>query len=87
MATSHQSPQSTLPPLAYKVLSTTTWGSGGNTCTITDPYIKTNSIVVVQVTGTTPPAGNWSYTNAAGSLTITSTDAESSTLPIQYAIY
>jgi hypothetical protein len=70
----------------YKVPATTTWGDTANTCTITDSKISTNSVVIVQVTGTTPAAGNWSYTSNQGSLTITSSDAESSTLPLSYII-
>lgn len=86
MSTSHQSPQSSLPPLSQKVLNTTTWGATANTCTITDPYIHANSTVVAYVTGTTPSAGFWSYTVTQGQVAITSSDAESSTLPITYIV-
>lgn len=86
MSTGHQSPQSSLPPLAVKEVNTTTWGSTANTCTITDEYVHTNSSVLVWVTGTTPPAGRWSWTCTQGVLTITSSDAESSTLPIAYVV-
>lgn len=82
----HQSPQSSLPPLSQKVINTGTWGANSNTCLITDAYIHPNSWVEVQATGTTPPMGNWSYTVAQGTLTITSTDAESSTLTISYIV-
>ena len=82
----HQSPQSSLPPLAVKVVNTGTWGANSNTCVITDEYIHANSILHVWVTGTTPPVGNWSITCSQGSATITSTDAESSTLPLAYVI-
>lgn len=87
MATGHQSPQSTLPPLALKVINTTTWGSAGNTCTITDAYIHTNSQVDTWVTGAVPQAGQWAYAITQGQVVITSTDAESSTLPISYVVY
>lgn len=84
----HQSPQSSLPPLALKVANTGTWGANSNTCVITDPYIKANSAVIVYVTGTSAQAaGNWSYVVAAGSVTITSSDAESSTLPLAYYVF
>lgn len=83
----HQSPQSSLPPLSQKQINTGTWGGVGNTCVITDPYIRANSQVVVQVTGTTPPAGFWSYTVANGTLTITSSDSESSNLTLSYVVY
>lgn len=82
----HQSPQSTLPPLAFKTVNTGTWGANSNTCAITDEYIHPNSVVIAFVTGTTPAAGNWSYTVAQGTCTITSTDAESSTLPVAYIV-
>lgn len=86
MSTGHQSPQSSLPPLALKTLNTTTWGSTPNTCTITDEYIHPNSTVIAYVTGTTPANGRWSYTVSQGSVAITSTDAENSTLPITYIV-
>ena len=82
----HQSPQSSLPPLAIKTINTGTWGANSNTCVITDAYIHANSWVEVQVTGTTPSVGNWSYTVAQGQVTITSTDAESSTLTLAYIV-
>lgn len=83
----HQSPQSSLPPLSQKVINTATWGSGGNSSTITDAYIHPNSALFIWVTGTTPAAGsNWSQTITQGQCVITSTDAESSTLPISYII-
>lgn len=86
MSVGHQSPQSTLPPLALKVVNTTTWGSTANTCTITDAYVHTNSAVLVWVTGTTPQAGRWSISCTQGTITITSSDGESSTLPISYIV-
>lgn len=86
MATGKQSPQSSLPPLAMKTISTTTWGATPNTCTITDEYIHTNSVVIAYVTGITPAAGRWSYTITQGSVAITSTDGEQSTLPVSYII-
>lgn len=86
MSAGHQSPQSSLPPLAQKVVNTTTWGSTANTCTITDAYVHTNSAIVVWVTGTTPAAGRWSWTCTQGTITITSSDGESSTLPISYIV-
>lgn len=82
----HQSPQSSLPPLAVKTVNSGTWGSVANTCLITDEYIHPNSVVIAWVTGTTPAAGRWSYTMAQGTATITSSDAESSTLPVSYIV-
>lgn len=87
MATGHQSPASTLPPFAYKTVNTTTWGASANACTITDEYIHPNSVVLVQVNGTTPAAGSWAYgTPSVGSIVITSSDGESSTLALTYIV-
>lgn len=87
MSTGHQSPQSSLPPLSQKQINTTTWGAGGNTLTITDEYIHTNSAVLVWVTGATPAAGtNWTQTITQGQVVIKSTDPESSSLPISYIV-
>ena len=86
MSTGHQSPARSLPPLSQKTLNTTTWGSTANTCTITDEYIHPNSVVIAYVTGTTPANGRWSYTVSQGSVAITSSDAESSTLPVSYIV-
>lgn len=82
----HQSPASSLPPFSNKVVNTGTWGANSNNCVITDEYINSNSFVIVEVTGTTPAVGNWSFTVTQDTLTITSTDAESSTLPISYIV-
>lgn len=86
MATGKQSPASSLPPFAVKTINTTTWGAVANTCTITDEYINSNSVVLAYVTGTTPAAGRWSYTITNDSCVITSTDGESSTLPVSYIV-
>lgn len=86
MATGKQSPASSLPPFSNKTVNTTTWGAVANTCTITDEYINSNSVVFVYVTGTTPQAGRWSYTVTQDTLAITSSDAESSTLPLSYIV-
>lgn len=86
MAVGKQSPQSSLPPLAFKTINTTTWGSTAGSCTITDAYIHPNSVVLAFVTGTTPSAGRWSYVVSQGQVIIYSTDSESSTLPISYIV-
>jgi len=88
----HQSPQSSVPQLQYKTKNTFTWGTGGNTVTITDPYIVGNSFVHLNVTGTTPAVGKWAITytptttSASGSFTITSSDVEQSTLTVEYIV-
>ena len=86
MATGKQSPQSSLPPFALKTINTTTWGATPNSCTISDEYIHPNSVVVAYVTGATPAAGRWSYAVTQGQVVITSSDAESSSLPISYIV-
>ena len=70
----------------YKTPATVLWGSTANTCVITDAKFSANSMAIVQVTGTTPQAGFWSYTYAVGTLTITSSNSEQSTLPLSYII-
>lgn len=87
MSTGHQSPQSSLPPLSQKQINTTTWGAGGNTLTIADEYIHPNSQVDAWVTGSVPQAGQWAYAITQGQVVITSSSAESSTLPVSYVVY
>ncbi len=82
----HQSPQSSLPPLSLKVVNTGTWGGSANTCVITDAYVHSNSSPIIWVTGVTPAAGRWSWTCSQGTITITSSDAESSGLTMAYIV-
>lgn len=86
MAIGKQSPQSSLPPLALKTINTTTWGATANSCTISDEYIHPNSVVIAYVTGDTAAAGRWSYAVTQGQVVITSSDAESSSLPVSYIV-
>lgn len=83
----HQSPYELTPVLSQKQLNTGTWGTGGNTCVITDGKIHVNSDVRVIVTGTTAPAGMWAFSIVQGSCTITSSDSENSALTLSYVIY
>ena len=84
----HQSPQSSLPPLALKTVNTGTWGAGGNTLTLTDEYIHPNSQVDIWVTGSAAQqAGQWSYTITQGQCIVTSSSSESSTLPVSYLVF
>ena len=87
MSVGHQSPQSSLPPLSQKQINTLTWGAGGNSVTITDPYIHANSQVDAWVTGATAQAGQWAYAVTNGQCVITSSSSESSTLPVSYIVY
>ncbi len=75
-----------IPAFRFKKITTTTWGAGGNTLTITDPKITTNSQIELWVTGTTPAAGQWAYTYNQGNVVVTSSSSESSTLPLSYYI-
>lgn len=70
----------------YKTPATVLWGSTPNTCVITDAKCTPNSFFAVAVTGTIPAAGRWAWTTGAGTITITSTDAESATLPLEYIL-
>lgn len=69
-----------------KTPATALWGSTANTCTITDSKVSPNSMAFVVVTGTTPAAGRWAIVTNAGQIVITSSDAESATLPLEYII-
>lgn len=82
----NQTPQSSIPALSQKEINTGTWGANSVTCLITDANIRANSTVIAYVTGTTAPAGRWAYTVANGTCTITSSDAESSTLAMAYIV-
>lgn len=87
VSNNHESPYESFPGLSQKQLNTGTWGSGGNTCVITDGKIKLNSDVHVTVTGTTPAAGTWAQVSGNGILTITSSNSENAALPLSYVVY
>lgn len=61
--------------LRYKTLPTGSWTANGNTDTITNPNIHSNSLIVVMPTSARN--GNWYFTVTEGSCTITSSDSES----------
>ncbi len=86
MSINHEAPWKSIPGLSQKQLNTTTWGAVANSTTIVDGNIHLNSVVLAYVTGSTPAVGNWSYTVTLGQVVITSTDSESSTLPISYIV-
>ena len=86
MAINHEAPWKSIPGLSQKQLNTTTWGATAGSCTIVDGNIHTNSVVLLQVTGSTPQAGRWSYTVTQGQVVITSSDSEQSTLPLSYIV-
>lgn len=74
------------PALRYKTITTTTWGAGGNTFTLTDPKITTNSDVRIWVTGTTAAAGRWAVVYNQGNAVFTSSSSENTALPLAYYI-
>lgn len=86
MSINHEAPWKSTPGFSQKQLNTTTWGAGGNTCTITDGNIHLNSMVFIQVTGTTAAAGQWAFATNQGNVVITSSDSENSALPITYIV-
>lgn len=55
--------------------SSETWSSG-NTKTITNAQVRSNSFIIIM--NTTIPAGRWKIVCSNGSFVITSSDAESS---------
>lgn len=65
--------------------TTTTWGSTGNTKTISDATVTATSIVVFMTA--TSPAGLWSVVCGSGTFTITSSDSESSSLAFTYKVF
>ncbi len=73
----HQSPQSTLPPLATKVVNTQIWLTTGNTDVVADPYIRANSIVSFM--NTSAFVGPWWVTNIVPGVSFTVTSANSET--------
>lgn len=79
MAVGHQSPGSQLPPLQYKILNTQLWAITGNTDAVTDPYVFSNSIILIMPTSAY--AGRWYVTipAAGGSFTVTSSASEAAT--------
>lgn len=63
------------PFLRYKTLPAGVWSTTGNTDTITNPNIHSNSLIVIM--NTSARAGNWYVTVTEGQAVITSSDSES----------
>lgn len=83
----HQSPQSQLPPLAYKTVNTLTWGAGGNSSTIVDPYIHPQSVLHIWTVGTTARAGvDWAQNITQGQCVLTSNNSENTALTFAYIV-
>lgn len=79
MATTNtqKSPANYSPYLRYKSLTSIAWETTGNTMTITDENVHTNSLIVIM--NTSARNGLWYVTASEGSFTITSSDSESAT--------
>lgn len=73
-----------IPALKYNRASEQTWGTAGNTKTVTDGAIKSTSKVLIH--HTTIPNGRWKVVCSDGSFTVTSSDAESASLTFEYII-
>ena len=61
-----------------------TFSSGGTTCTVTDAFITANTQVVIGPDPAAAPAGSWSVVSAAGSFTITSTATEPASIDFDW---
>lgn len=83
-----QTAANTSPFWRYKNRTSKSWTTTGNTDTITDAGIKSNSYVVCYVYGSTPAAGRWAVavTTGGGSAVVTSSDSESAGLTYHYII-
>lgn len=71
------SPANYSPYLRTKVLASNTWLTTGNTHTVADANVHTNSLIVI--TNTSARAGLWYVTVTEGQFIITSSDSESAT--------
>lgn len=78
MATGHQSPLSSLPPLKYKTVNTRVWATTGNTDVVADTYVTANSII--DLMNTSAYVGPWFITlNPGVGFTVTSSNSETAT--------
>lgn len=76
------------PFLRYKgaVTSITrTWATTGNTDTVTNVNVHSNSVVVVNPVAS-QPAGLWKIVVSEGQFVVTSTDSEANTLTYNYLV-
>lgn len=65
------------PYLRYKSLTSQTWTTTGNTHTVTDANVHSNSLIALM--NTSARSGNWYFTVSEGSFVITSSDSETAT--------
>lgn len=61
-----------------------TWATTGNTDTVTNADVKTNSLIVI--TRTSVSAGMWYVTVSSGSFVVTSSDSESAGTTYNYLV-
>ena len=73
-----------LPVLKYYDRAVETWGSSGNSVTVSNNNIKADSVILIMPIGM--PAGRWKIVCSAGSMLITSSDTEESDLTFRYVI-
>ena len=73
-----------IPALKYNDRTSQSWTTTGNTHTITNAHIRSDSIIVIM--HTSAPVGRWYITPADGSLTITSSEVESAGTTFKYII-
>lgn len=66
-----------MPYLRGKTLVSQAWATNGNTHTVTDANVHSNSLIVLQ--NTSARNGLWYVTVSEGSFVITSSDSESAT--------
>ncbi len=76
MATQN-SPANYSPYLRSKVLTSQTWTTTGNTHTVTDANVHSNSLI--EIMNTSARNGLWYVTVTEGQFIITSSDSESAT--------
>lgn len=70
--------QEHIPACRYKDVPTSqAWTATGNTHTVTDSRVATNSLILINHTSV--PAGRWRVVVSAGSFLITSSDSEAAT--------
>ena len=73
------------PALRYGDRDSQTWAANGNTHTVTNSKVTASSLIFLQ--HTSDHDGRWYITVANGSFTITSSDAESTSVTFNYLIF
>lgn len=74
------------PSLKHTLRQSQTWGTPGNTVTISNAHIKSTSMIFIH--HTSDHAGRWWISAISnGSFTITSSDAETADVTFKYLIF